>query len=278
MKVFKSINNNITSAFDDNGREIVVIGKGIGYKAKEGDVIPPEKVDKIFLMSSKDNMERLKELFASLSTEYIEITDEIFEYAKKHLDKRLNESAFLTLADHISFAVTRFKQDMIFQNVLLAEVRRFYGKEFEVGLYATRLMKEKLGIDMPEDEAASIALHILNAEYDISIGEAFHATQLIDKIIEIISQNLGYKINTGDHYCDRMITHLRYMTQRIIRGEPYPETGSESFYDMVLMQYPKETRCAEKVAAMVEQEFRFEMSKDEISSLAIHIKRLKFSE
>jgi transcriptional antiterminator len=68
------------------------------------------------------------------------------------------------------------------------------------------------------------------------------------------------------------------MTQRIIRGEPYPETGNESFYDMVLTQYPKETRCAEKVAVMVEQEHEFEMSKDEISSLAIHIKRLKFFE
>ena len=107
MNVFRPINNNIVSAFDEKEREVVVIGKGIGYKARKGDLIPANKIDKIFVMSSQDNMERLKELFASLPAKYIEITDEIFTYAKMHLGKRLNEAAYFTLADHIGFAIVR---------------------------------------------------------------------------------------------------------------------------------------------------------------------------
>ena len=33
MKVFKSINNNIVTALDDNGMEVIVVGKGIGFHA-----------------------------------------------------------------------------------------------------------------------------------------------------------------------------------------------------------------------------------------------------
>ena len=75
VKVYKSINNNIVSAFDTEGREVVVIGKGIGYKAKEGMPIDDSKITKIFVMSSKDNLDKLKDLLVHLKKEYIEITE-----------------------------------------------------------------------------------------------------------------------------------------------------------------------------------------------------------
>jgi beta-glucoside operon transcriptional antiterminator len=274
MRILRPINNNIVSAYDDGGREVVVIGKGIGYKAREGAEIPPEKIDKVFVMSSQNNMDRLKELFASLPTEYIEITDEILTYAKRHLGKRLNEAAYFTLADHISFAVTRRKQGMEFQSILLTEVKRFHAEEFHIGLYALRLMKEKLDVDMPEDEAASIALHILNAEYDISISDAFHATKLIDQIIDMVTKETGYTIDASDYYFERFITHLRYLTQRIIRSEPLPESEDDGFFEMLAAQYPKEMSCAKTIAAMVLDTHRFVLQNEEIGSLTVHIKRI----
>lgn len=48
MKVFKSINNNIVSAYDDDGKEVIVFGKGIGFKAKEGDTVITDKIEKSF--------------------------------------------------------------------------------------------------------------------------------------------------------------------------------------------------------------------------------------
>ena len=274
MKVFKPINNNIVSALDESGREIVVIGKGIGYKARQGTEIPPDKIDKIFVMSSQNNLDRLKELFASLPSVYIELTDEIFEYAKLHLAKRLNEAAYFTLADHISFAVTRHRQGMAFQNILLTEVRRFYPKEFEIGMYALRLMKEKFGVDMPEDEAASIAMHILNAEYDISISETFQATKLLDQMIAIVTRETGYDIDANHYYGERFLTHLRYLAQRIIRGEFLPKQSKDTFFDMLAAQYPREMQGAKAVAAAMLESHQFTLSDEEISGLTIHIRRL----
>ena len=273
MKVFKSINNNIVSAFDDSGREVVVIGKGIGFKAKEGMLIEKEKISKVFVMSSQDNLDRLKDLFAQLQREYIEITDEILTYAKQRLNKKINENAYFTLADHISFAVSRMREGMHFQNILTAEMRRFYPEEFSVGLYALKLMKEKMGVHMPEDEAASIAMHILNAQYDISFSDGFKATQLLGWIINTIAKYSGGEINTESYYGERFVTHLKYLIQRIIRKEP-PSFGDDWIYHLMKAWYPKETACCEAVAAEILATHNYEMFKHEIGYMAMHIKRI----
>ena len=273
MKVFRPINNNIVSAFDNNGREVVVIGKGIGYKAREGNMVPPEKIDKVFVMSNQNNIDQLVSLFTSLPIKYIEVTDEILTFAKQHLNKTLNESAYFTLADHINFAVYRRKQGMDFQNVLFTEIRRFYTKEFEVGLHALRLMKEKLGIDMPEDEAASIALHILNAEYDVSISEAFHATQLLKKIIAIVTKETGCVIDSSNFYCERFITHLKFLTQRIIRNESAPETD-DTLLNILADQYPNKMLCCGVITAEVQKTHNYSLSKGEATALIVHLIRI----
>jgi beta-glucoside operon transcriptional antiterminator len=173
VKVYKSINNNIVSAFDHSGNEVILIGKGIGYKAKEGDIIEPGSVKKIFIMQNADEADRFAQLFATIPESHLEIADEIFTYAKEKLNKKVNERALVSLADHISFAILRLNMGMDFKNLLLPDVRKFYPLEFEIGLYGVELMHNKLDLCFPEDEAASIAMHIINAEYDIPVGEIF---------------------------------------------------------------------------------------------------------
>lgn len=274
MKIYRAINNNIVSAFDDTGREVVVIGKGIGYKAIAGSKISSDKIDKIFVMSNPDNIEKLKELIVSLPTKYIQLVTEILEFAKNHLNKKLNEGVYFTLADHISFAVGRMEQGLQFQNILLSEIRRFYAKEFEVGLYAIKLMEKKLGVVMPEDEAASIALHILHAEQDISIGDAFHVVTLLERFLYIISEKTGKNLDTNDYHVARFITHLKYLANRIISKETFSSDEDEEFFDLLATRYPRERGWSEGLAAEVFKTHKHTLSKEEISSLTIHLKRI----
>lgn len=55
---------------------------------------------------------------------------------------------------------------MVFQNALLWEVKEYYVKEYEVGKMAQKLVKEREEVALSDDEAAFIALHIINAEED----------------------------------------------------------------------------------------------------------------
>ena len=276
MKIFKSINNNIVSAFDDSGKEVVVIGRGIGFKAKEGDLIQDDKIDKVFLMRSQNETERLKELFASLPEEYIALTDEILTYAKDTLKRRLHEGAYITLADHINFSIKRFKEGLEFNNVLLSEIRRFYPTEYAIGRYALELIKKRLDVEMPEDEAASIALHIFNAEYDISVSDVFHATRLLDEILDLIKGEIDLVLDDSDYYCERFLSHLKFLTQRIVRKEYLPKTDDD-FYQLISSKYQEEAGCSRKIADMVLAGTGYQMSLEEISSLTIHLKRIATS-
>ena len=273
VRVFKSINNNIVSAFDTEGREVVVIGKGIGYKAKEGMPIDDSKITKVFVMSSKDNLDKLKNLLVHLKKDYIEITDEILSFAKQELGKKINENAYFTLADHISFAVTRMKEGMRFQNILKSEVRRFYPEEYKVGMFAIRLMKEKLGVDMPSDEAASIAMHILSAQYDISFSEGYRATQMLGSITEALGKCMPGQLDSECCYSERFITHLKYLVQRIMHKESNHNADSWLF-DIMEKEYPCEIIYAKEVGVHIKELFQYEMPEHEIGYMAMHIKRV----
>ena len=48
MVIQKVINNNVISAYDENQQEVVIMGKGIGFKAHTGDAIDESRVEKVF--------------------------------------------------------------------------------------------------------------------------------------------------------------------------------------------------------------------------------------
>ena len=120
MKILKAINNNIVSARDENGKEIVVMGRGIGFKCREGDSIPPEAIEKIFHMDTQNETDRLKQLFSSLPLEHIEVTNRIIAYARKILGKRLNHSIYITPVSytHLDVYKRQFHRRMICAGVL----------------------------------------------------------------------------------------------------------------------------------------------------------------
>lgn len=102
--------------------------------------------------------------------EHVKITSDLISYAKNRLKLRLKQSIYVTLTDHMNFAITRFQQGIKPQNALLWEIKRFYAKEYELGMYAVNMIQERLKIRLPEDEAGFNALHFVNAEYDSSIA------------------------------------------------------------------------------------------------------------
>ena len=60
----KVINNNIISAYEKSGAEVIVMGRGIGFKKKQGEVVPADQISKIFRIKSRTLTEQFKELLA----------------------------------------------------------------------------------------------------------------------------------------------------------------------------------------------------------------------
>ncbi|HIH6569394.1 TPA: CAT RNA binding domain-containing protein, partial [Klebsiella michiganensis] len=49
MIVQKVLNNSLVLSMDDDSREVIVMGKGIGFNSRPGDEIAPEKIEKLFV-------------------------------------------------------------------------------------------------------------------------------------------------------------------------------------------------------------------------------------
>ena len=206
MVVDKVINNNIVSAFDETGTEVVLMGRGIGFGTKPGKPIVPEKIEKTFGSKAKSVAEQLKELLANMPLEHAAISNDIIAYAKEQLKLRLNQSIYVTLTDHINFAIERIGQGIKPENALLWEIKQFYPQEFRLGQYAVELIKERLGMDMPEDEAGFIALHFVNAEYGTDIRDALNFPNLMKEILEIAQESLQIELDESTLHYERFVT------------------------------------------------------------------------
>ena len=103
MNIHKVINNNVISAFDEQNQEVVIMGRGIGFKAKSGDVIDESKIEKVFHMENHSMSKKFQDMLSDMPMEYMEISNDIIAYAKDCYDMKLNQSIYLALTDHISF-------------------------------------------------------------------------------------------------------------------------------------------------------------------------------
>lgn len=274
MKIDKIINNNIVSCIDNDGKEIVVMGRGIGFGTKSGKVLKEDKIEKIFIIDDESGLEKFKELLRKMPLEHIEVSAEIISYAKSVLNRRLNENIYITLTDHISFAIQRFKNGIQFSNPLLNDVKTFYKEEYLIGEYAVRLIEQKLKLKLSSAEAGFIALHIVNAEYTSNMRDITDITNLIHNAVEIVKDYFSMNMDEESLDYQRFITHLRFLAQRVIADNMLNSDNIE-FNTLISGMYPEEYKCSIKIKEYIKEAYDKEVTDEETIYLAVHIKRLR---
>lgn len=273
MRIDKIINNNIVSALDLDGKEIIVIGRGIGFGARPGKEIAEDKVSKVYRLDNQKSMDQFKELLVNLPLEHLQVSTEIINYAKSVLNRSLNQNIYITLTDHINFAIHRFKQKIEFSNPLLNEIKTFYKEEYLIGEYAIALIERKVGVTLPVDEAGSIALHIVNAELNSAMRDTIGITNLIGGVVKLVKEHFSRELNETSLNYQQFNSHLRFLSQRIVAKEPSNCLGEE-FSHVIFKMYPHEYECGLKVSNYIFETYHHQLADEEIACLAIHIKRL----
>ena len=203
----------------------------------------------------------------------MKICNKIIQYAKDTLQKNINDNIYISLTDHINFAIERVEMGVPFQNPFLWEIKKFYHQEYLMGKYAIDLLNEKLGTKFSEDEAGFIALHFVNAEYNTTINDTFAMTNMIQGILELVKQEMGIEFDEESLHYERFVTHLKFLAQRLYRHELLKDEEIE-FAKLMENKYPEEYECSKHIAEYIEKEYGGQISGEEIMFLAIHIKRV----
>ncbi len=272
MLINKVLNNNVVTIIDNN-QESVVMGRGIAFQKKKGDEIDEDKIEKIFILKDKSINKKLIDLINDIPVENLEIVEEIIKYAENKLNTKLNENIYLTLTDHIGFAISRLKNNLEMKNTLLWDIKRLHKEEFSIGLKALETIKDRLDVELPEDEAASIALHILNAELNQDMPDVVNMINLIDEILKMVKYhfNIDFDEESINYY--RFITHLKFFAQRLTSGRYYEDEDNELF-EMIKLKYPKAYKCTKKIEGFIKQKYDNTLTKEEKLYLTVHIARV----
>jgi beta-glucoside operon transcriptional antiterminator len=162
---------------------------------------------------------------------------------------------------------------MMFENPLLWDVQRLYRQEYLIGEYAVALIDKKIGVRLPEDEAASIALHIVNAEYNTVMSETMNITKILPNVLGTVREEFGIMLEEQSLHYERLVTHMKFLIQRIIKREQQDNIDQE-FCDMVKNLYPREYQCSEKIANCLNGYFQDSIVVEELAMLTIHIRRV----
>lgn len=273
MIINKVLNNNVVTIISENGEEAVVMGRGLAFQKKKGDEIDESKIEKIFVLENKSINEKLLTLVNDIPAKYLEIAEDIIKYAENKLSTKLNENIYLTLTDHISFAISRIEKNLEIKNAMLWDIKRLHKDEFDVGIHALRVIKENLNVELPGDEAASIAMHILNGELDQEMPEIVDMIKLIEEILKMVKYHFNIEFDEDSINYYRFVTHLKFFTQRLSSGRYYEDNDNDLF-EMIKLKYPKSYECTKRIEGFVKQKYNTQLTKEEMLYLIIHTARV----
>lgn len=274
MLVEKVLNNNVVISIDPKSKkEVILMGSGIAFNKKPGQIIDENKIEKTFIVDDENLGNKIKKLINQIPDGIFEITDEIINYAILKLNTELDKQLYVSLADHIAFAVKRFKSGIIIKNELLNEIRRVHRDEFKVSLWAVDYINEKLDVELPEDEAGFIALHFVNAGYRETTTKSVASTKIIKDVLNIIKYYFKIEFDEDDLNYDRLLTHLKYFAKRVINDNNKISSDSE-FAKMIFNTYPEAYGCSVKISEYIYKNNNYIVNDDELVYLTMHIQRV----
>ena len=234
IKIVQPLNNNVVMGYDRKKGEVIIIGTGIGFRAKKGDQVDESKIQKMFITGEN---KQLLEMIGAIPPEYFELVEEIFEKAKEEYGFLPKEKETLALLDHIHFAIKRMKENLVLDNPFETEIRQFYPKEWEIGLYAKKCIKRRFGIEIPDAEVGYIAMHI-------------------------IEDSLAYT---------RLVTHVKYFAQRYVDNKE--SMDEDELLDQTIKErFQREVCCIEGLSEMLYRKYGRPVTVSEENYLVLHLR------
>ena len=274
MVIDKVLNTNVVLAKNDEGEQVIVMGCGVAFGKKAGEMIDDTKIDKIFSQDVPKLTDHFKKLVKDIPEDYINLAEEIIKQAKLKLGKEFNDDLYFSLSDHIYFTIQRYREGMLIQNRLLIETKRLYKEEFKVAMQSLQMINQRYEVELPEDEAAFIALHFVNAELNGDIQGTMQMTKVVQDILTIIKnfKHIDFDEDSLTYY--RLVTHLKFFAQRILQRDRNTGNSENQLFQVVKEKYKESFTCVERIAQYVDITYGYPISDDDKLYLTIHIERV----
>ncbi|MCM1988578.1 PRD domain-containing protein [Oceanirhabdus seepicola] len=270
-KVLKILNNNgiMIGQLDV---EKIIVERGVGHRYRVGDSLSDlGEFKKVFAIEEKNNKDTFIELMERVDGEIVEVCEEIISFISEEFHQDLNEKIHISLTDHIAFTILRLKNNDTITNPFVIEIETLYSKEMQIAEKAMKILQERTGIHIPEDEIGFIAMHIHSARNDGKVSNTVKYAFLCSTITEYIEDLLNIEVDRRSINYERFISHIRFAIERIIKGIPIKNEILDSIKNKLNSSY----KIAENIGEILKDELYKEVSEDEIGYIALHVERVK---
>ena len=262
----------------DDGAELIVIGRGLCFGRRAGDLVEASSVEKTYaLCESTANdaraLDRLSSLLESIPVINLAISEDIVEMLREELDVNIDDATLIALADHITLALDRERKGVPCENPLLLEIQQFYRKEYGLAGRALKIIKDYLGIQMSDEERGFITLHIVNATMPQRADRLIVSVKLVRDVLAIVSDRYQTALDDTSLPYERFVRHLQFFAQRALD----PKAGQAQDDVLFLIErnnYPKAFSCSEAIADHLLASYGVSVTDAEKSYLAYHIVNL----
>lgn len=273
-RTFKVVNNNIVIVKDSGGREMIAIGKGLGFRKCKNDIVYPNEIMKTYIYVDRKKGLNLA-FFEEVPFEIVEVAQHIIDYATESLNKKYNVNLLVSLSDHIDFSVKQFKQGNNTAKLFNEEVKRFYKEEYQVGKYAIAYINQTLNVSLPKDEATSIAFHFIVASQEKTSIETREIIEGVNHIVDITVKYLGNTLDEDSLAYSRYIIHVKFFLSKIISHQ-ISDSGNTfaNIFSQLVTKYENAEKCVKEISEYVKLQFNYTCTEEDCIYLMIHIVRL----
>lgn len=272
LKIIKIFNNNSIAALSDELGDIILTGSGIGFQKKIGDLVDESRIEKTYIFKEKGE-KRIRRGINDIEPIYYEITSLLVSKATEQLNSQFYGEIFLAISDHIAFAIKRKKENIDLPNVVLSETKALYKKEYQLGLWIIKMIKEKTDIQLEEAEAGYIALHLVNFSTKNNAQNTSKIVNFVKDVFDIIEKTMCIKLELDSIDYARLSTHLKFLAERVFRNDIENNIDTtENIRDM-LKENIRLSLCINRIKKRIENKYHYLLTPDEQTYLCIHIKK-----
>lgn len=272
MVVVKNINNNVSLCLDGNGKEVIVFGKGVGFIRPPAEV-PLNKIERTFYNVSSHYLSILNDV----PQDILDFTARQMTLLRGKLPYETTANLTFVLADHLAFALERAKKGIYIPMPSVYEMETSWPLEMELGRAFVSAMEKEFGTKLPYGEAQAVAMHFINARSTNVQESAVNIEARYEEILEhttrIIEEEMALTVRRDTFNYARFATHVQYLLRRIFEDKSI-DSENIQMYQSIREEYEAASRCVDKIAAYLKENWKAELTEEEKLYLIMHVNRV----
>lgn len=276
FRIIQGLNNNAALVKDEFGKQAVVMGNGVTFQKKRGDLIIDEKIEHIYSLKDNDAKDNFLTLLKDIPLNFISATYDVIENVTSKYRYPVQNYIYVTLTHHVFLTYQAIINNK-YQMTNLPDIFNEYEMEYEMAEESLKYLEKKLSVRFPKNEIGRIALHFINAkgENDELIpDEALLTNKLMNLIEQILKEHHIIRNEQNSDFYDRFMIHQSYLLERFKKKKTDSNPSISNLESYLKAEYKEAYKITQDICEVISNVLNLEVSKAEKTYIVLHIQRL----